>query len=70
MKFSYSVLTKKFTGLYKDSYLPMVDIVIGNGNYIFRTRALIDSGASITIINSFIAEKFSDSTGKKELKVF
>ncbi len=57
MKVPYSSITQRLpTGLRK-IFMPYLNITLKNGFREFRTRALIDSGASITILNSDIAEK-------------
>lgn len=57
MKVAYSSLTQILPKGPQKIFMPFLNIRIKNGNREFQTRALIDSGASITIVNKEIAEK-------------
>jgi hypothetical protein len=57
MKVPYSSMIQMLPNGARNIFMPFLNIKLKNGFREFQTRALIDSGASITIVNSEIAEK-------------
>ncbi|MBS1515782.1 MAG: retroviral-like aspartic protease [Bacteroidetes bacterium] len=58
MRVPYSIFPQKFLGKVSTIFTPYLDIKLINGIKEFQTKALVDSGSYITMINSYIAEKF------------
>ncbi|MBN8571652.1 MAG: retroviral-like aspartic protease [Ignavibacteria bacterium] len=56
MRVNYSAITQRLPTGFRKIFIPYLNIKLKNGFREFQTRALIDSGASITLVNSEIAE--------------
>ena len=62
MKFSFRII--------EDNYYPIIDLIIENKDKKIRTHAIVDTGASISIFRSEIAETIGINLEDGEKRIF